>query len=241
MGATIGLHHFRARWMSPKTRRFLGRDPIGYYSSMNLYLVPAGLSDMDPSGYMKYIDPAGVHCDSSSTCKLFVCAYSGDSHPVASWITTGSMGTVGHASLCWNCEKNYPGGDELVPDIEPFREARPLKKGCIGLWPNGLTLGLEKIVAELEYMKDKCTHCTKPQDVCPETLMKANNAVMNPELSKCDWVLVPNTELSAEANCISWACRVYREAGINFPIFYDPYMFCHSKNPKITPIDRPKR
>jgi RHS repeat-associated protein len=27
--ATLGLHHFRARWMSPIAGRFLGRDPIG--------------------------------------------------------------------------------------------------------------------------------------------------------------------------------------------------------------------
>jgi RHS repeat-associated protein len=26
---TLGLHHFRARWMSPLAGRFLGRDPIG--------------------------------------------------------------------------------------------------------------------------------------------------------------------------------------------------------------------
>ena len=31
--ATVGLHHFRARWMSPKTGRFLARDPIGYRGS----------------------------------------------------------------------------------------------------------------------------------------------------------------------------------------------------------------
>jgi RHS repeat-associated protein len=28
--ATLGLHHFRARWMSPSAGRFLRRDPIGY-------------------------------------------------------------------------------------------------------------------------------------------------------------------------------------------------------------------
>jgi RHS repeat-associated protein len=31
--ATLGLHHFRARWMSPSAGRFLGRDPIGYEGS----------------------------------------------------------------------------------------------------------------------------------------------------------------------------------------------------------------
>jgi RHS repeat-associated protein len=33
--ATLGLHHFRARWMSPMTGRFLGRDPIGYEGEDN--------------------------------------------------------------------------------------------------------------------------------------------------------------------------------------------------------------
>jgi RHS repeat-associated protein len=31
--ATLGLHHFRARWMSSSAGRFLGRDPIGYEGS----------------------------------------------------------------------------------------------------------------------------------------------------------------------------------------------------------------
>ncbi|MFN9916898.1 MAG: RHS repeat domain-containing protein, partial [Pirellulaceae bacterium] len=31
--ATLGLHHFRARWMSPNAGRFLGKDPMGYLDS----------------------------------------------------------------------------------------------------------------------------------------------------------------------------------------------------------------
>jgi RHS repeat-associated protein len=31
--ATLGLDHFRARWMSPSAGRFLTRDPIGYKGS----------------------------------------------------------------------------------------------------------------------------------------------------------------------------------------------------------------
>ena len=33
--ATLGLHHFRARWMSPNAGRFLGRDPIGYIRDLD--------------------------------------------------------------------------------------------------------------------------------------------------------------------------------------------------------------
>jgi len=48
--ATLGLHHFRARWMSPIAGRFLGRDPIGYEDGMSLYRSQLGLRFLDPNG-----------------------------------------------------------------------------------------------------------------------------------------------------------------------------------------------
>jgi RHS repeat-associated protein len=51
--ATLGLHHFRARWMSGLTGRFLTRDPIGYEGSMwGLYEYVQGMTLMrlDPLG-----------------------------------------------------------------------------------------------------------------------------------------------------------------------------------------------
>ncbi len=51
--ATLGLHHFRARWMSGLTGRFLTRDPIGYKESeLDLYAYVNGhsLSYTDPDG-----------------------------------------------------------------------------------------------------------------------------------------------------------------------------------------------
>jgi RHS repeat-associated protein len=51
--STLGLHHFRARWMSPSAGRFLGRDPIGYEGSeWGLYeYLRAGVTvEMDPMG-----------------------------------------------------------------------------------------------------------------------------------------------------------------------------------------------
>jgi RHS repeat-associated protein len=45
--ATLGLHHFRARWMSPSAGRFLTRDPIGFKGSRwNLYRNDFELDDM---------------------------------------------------------------------------------------------------------------------------------------------------------------------------------------------------
>ena len=50
---TLGLHHFRARWMSPLAGRFLGRDPIGYAGSEWHLVEPLGsspLKNFDPFG-----------------------------------------------------------------------------------------------------------------------------------------------------------------------------------------------
>jgi RHS repeat-associated protein len=48
--ATLGLHHFRARWMSPSAGRFLTRDPIGYAGGILLYRGLNMLSGVDPTG-----------------------------------------------------------------------------------------------------------------------------------------------------------------------------------------------
>ena len=47
---TLGLHHFRARWMSPLAGRFLGRDPIGYLDGFNLFGMVFVPELTDPSG-----------------------------------------------------------------------------------------------------------------------------------------------------------------------------------------------
>ena len=47
---TLGIYHFRARWMSPLAGRFLGRDPIGYLDTYALYDLEIALSALDPTG-----------------------------------------------------------------------------------------------------------------------------------------------------------------------------------------------
>jgi len=52
--ATLGLYHFRARWVSPSVGRLLTTDPIGYaVSKWNLteYVSSSPLLLFDPSGY----------------------------------------------------------------------------------------------------------------------------------------------------------------------------------------------
>jgi RHS repeat-associated protein len=48
--ATLGLHHFRARWMSPSSGRFLTRDPMRYISGWNISSSYLGLKKLDPLG-----------------------------------------------------------------------------------------------------------------------------------------------------------------------------------------------
>ena len=61
--ATLGLHHFRARWMSPSAGRFLGRDPIGYEGS------EWGLYEIFESSSTRFTDPLGLSCtDDYNAC-----------------------------------------------------------------------------------------------------------------------------------------------------------------------------
>ena len=56
--ATLGLHHFRARWMSGLTGRFLSRDPIGYRGSpfdLYEYCEASPLQNFDPLGMETWV------------------------------------------------------------------------------------------------------------------------------------------------------------------------------------------
>ena len=62
--ATLALHHFRERWMSPNAGRFLSRDPIGFEGSeWGLYEFLSGnaLVGTDPSG-MEGIGRTRIPC-----------------------------------------------------------------------------------------------------------------------------------------------------------------------------------
>ena len=48
--ATLGLYHFRARWMSGLAGRFMGRDPIGFFDGFNLFQNYFAIDGVDPTG-----------------------------------------------------------------------------------------------------------------------------------------------------------------------------------------------
>jgi len=59
--ATLGLHHFRARWMSPSAGRFLTRDLIGYLGS------EWGLYEFVNSKSLNLLDPLGEEAELTVT------------------------------------------------------------------------------------------------------------------------------------------------------------------------------
>ncbi|MFO0012319.1 MAG: RHS repeat domain-containing protein [Planctomycetota bacterium] len=91
--ATLSLHHFRARWMSPIAGRFLGRDPILLLATPNLYPLVAGqvLIATDPTGRVPMFPACCNWCKSCNGQSLLnqVCRFGGTDEPEIR--CTGSM------------------------------------------------------------------------------------------------------------------------------------------------------
>jgi hypothetical protein len=52
---------------------------------------------------------------------------------------------------------------------------------------------------------------------------------------QCRWVLLPDLEDPEQANCMVWACRMYRGTGLPFPEeIIDPWVFCNNKRLPVT-------
>jgi RHS repeat-associated protein len=67
--ATLGLYHFRARWISGLAGRFMGRDPIGYVDGFELYSLYFAVSNTDAMGLQSDIlQPAKVPCRACCCC-----------------------------------------------------------------------------------------------------------------------------------------------------------------------------
>ena len=79
--ATLGLHHFRARWMSPSAGRFLTRDPIGYSAGANQYRFIRNRA-------LRYVDPRGwfdIECYPSGTFYIDPDTYDPNTPPRYDW------------------------------------------------------------------------------------------------------------------------------------------------------------
>jgi RHS repeat-associated protein len=112
--ATLGLQHFRARWMSPSAGRFLGRDPIGYSGGKEtLY----SFCDSKP---INREDPSGL-----ASCQVkLVCVTLGGWHEHCGIETTTDNGRTWKR---WHV--NSPGGGIFSADtcdVQPERITTPL-------------------------------------------------------------------------------------------------------------------
>ena len=111
--ATFGLYHFRARWMSGLTGRFLTRDPIGYIDGYDLYVVYFGLDSYDPLGEQRGPPPRPPAPRPSPPVRPNPPPYT---NPVRG--TPGGPRTGG-PRVPWQNPIGGPIGDPLWPTVDP--------------------------------------------------------------------------------------------------------------------------
>jgi RHS repeat-associated protein len=105
---TLGLHHFRARWVSPLAGRFLGRDPIGFEGSeWQLYelLNSCPLANIDPSGLKCCLRTYNTHNNSSGSHSVLAC--DNGYYSVYSFGPVGpevdAVGKIPYSEICSDC------------------------------------------------------------------------------------------------------------------------------------------
>lgn len=123
--ATLGLHHFRARWMSPSAGRFLSRDPIGYLGS------PYGLYEYVKGGSLRRLDPFGLDGSTHVFCCGGKLIHSGDG------IYRGCCNDVVYDSSTHCCENR-----KIVPKVSFWRCVSNDPDSFLGIsgcwWDNSL-------------------------------------------------------------------------------------------------------
>jgi RHS repeat-associated protein len=141
---TLGLYHFRARWMSPLAGRFMGRDPIGYEDGPLLlysFVSAKYLSSLDPFGliavwqdhYKKpHVSNDGhTNCDgfALAPCMIAITPTGGLFEMIADFASTGSGETP--TTRCPDVRSNplifVP--TLIEPDF-PFSSGVILMKAC---------------------------------------------------------------------------------------------------------------
>jgi RHS repeat-associated protein len=209
--ATLGLHHFRARWISPSAGRFLGRDPIGYEDGKSLYRLRIGLSLMDSTG--RYIhDAFGKWCcegDASTSCCVTI-KVRRPCRTVAVQIADNLLHgfapdhgvNSGHAWIDGFCNNSW------------FR---------VGLWqdPNNPGQGIVNNEGPLEqqfgfsHKKSFCGLCHASFECMYSSLFAADN---NPP----PYCLIDPTENGC-ANCASFVTDHLKGCGMRIPHASDPW------------------
>jgi len=137
--ATLGLHHFRARWMSPTSGRFLGRDPSRYVDGLSLYRAYFAASLVDPFGREIPVAPmiptapppvappvVGGVCRLVATRVCAPVAVAVTSYQCGTFVSTYTTVPVCVKTVEWVCsEEEYP---QPIPDPEPLPPRKPPRK-----------------------------------------------------------------------------------------------------------------
>ena len=171
--ATLGLHHFRARWMNSIAGRFLSRDPIGYVGNLN------GLYEVFESNAFRYADPTGnqarlAQANAAPGFERPVCCrfygptlIGGTSNPLP--YNAQVIANPGESS--WDACQRVAGGYWYTPTVLGVDE-----NGCTGVFHYGNFCGPFRKA----YRSDCEENCPgSPQNVGPDPIDDLDAACFN--------------------------------------------------------------
>ncbi|MFN7843312.1 MAG: RHS repeat domain-containing protein [Pirellula sp.] len=189
---TLGLHHFRARWMSPLAGRFLGRDPIGYEDGLSQYAVYMGIKKWDPSGaWVCNCDCTEWQYTSGSTFPL----YTSRSYQTRFIVSAGNPSQQQAQAACSaGCDVDFSNTNSFCGS----------GKRCTGSLAT-LTSDENRafgICSRLNMSLSRCSNCTK--DACERAVLDLTNAISQ------TWTLnILGLPLGPQT-CSRWANDCYR-------------------------------
>ena len=190
--ATLGLYHFRARWMSGIAGRFMGRDPIGYADGLSQYAVYMGMRKWDPSGaWVCNCDCTEWHYTSGSAFPF----YNSRSYQTRFIVSAGNPSQQQAQAACSaRCDVDFSNTNSFCGN----------GKHCEGSLAT-LTLDENRafgICSRLNMSLSRCSNCTK--DACERAVLDLTNAISQ------TWLLnILGLPLGPQT-CSRWANDCYR-------------------------------
>jgi RHS repeat-associated protein len=185
--ATLGLHHFRARWMSPIAGRFLGRDPIGYRATdpnLQRFVFNQPLIQLDPTGlkctlwllithgYEEVIregldqpvfEPRFDECDMMA--------------PICCWMENAKRTCRDHYDKnrrkC-KIPKNWPNGNHCIDTSKPDG-----RREAVSYWTRIIPLAMKECCKSGKSKPCECKEC-KVRYFCHNDMVGVPNAPLDP-------------------------------------------------------------